>query len=230
MLQRGIACHMLKRVDRVGKRLTLISLSSTCSCFCAVRACVVCVVFEDEPDSVLDFALAVIQGLKEMNVARAGETPIEVRAGVCTGPAYGGVIGSDVPRFHMFGPAHDGSILLEQNGRAMSAMVSAPTFHQSCTRYVFEKRPDISCEGMPEGVWQLMGPASNHVSAIQRRRSIEPTATTAASAGLSSHEIALRIAAKAAKSSTLSSAAGSAATSVSTTPASKNGPKQGGWV
>ena len=145
-----------------------------------------CVRFEDEPDAVLNFALAVIAGLELMNSRRSGEAPIEIRSGVCTGPCYGGVLGSDVPRFHMFGVAHDGSILLEQNGRPMTAMVSATTFAQACARFAFDKRPDIVCEGLAEeGVWQLLGrtsaPAPSAAAAGQQQQ-LQQSVTAAAGA------------------------------------------------
>lgn len=165
-----------------------------------------CITFEGEPDNVLNFALDVIAGLRAMNNERPGELPIEIRSGVCTGPCYGGVVGSDVPRFHVvrrkestgeredtmrdgalllltfsfsslaavsvvgvqFGHAHDGSVLLEQNGRSGTAMVSALTFQQSCARYDFEHRPEIQCEGLGD-VYQLMGRAA---SQSQREKNV----------------------------------------------------------
>lgn len=121
------------------------------------------VTFEDDPDAVLSFALDAIAALREMNQRRFAsleadqpQKPIEIRAGVCMGPCYGGVLGSDVPRFHMFGPAHDGSIQLEQNGTPMGVMVNDAVVVASEERFRFEARPDIVCEDV-YGVHQLLG-------------------------------------------------------------------------
>jgi class 3 adenylate cyclase len=200
-----------------------------------------CVVFEAAPDAVLDFALDVIRNLRDMNAARCGggggegegegedgeaatEAPIEIRSGVCTGSCYGGVIGSDVPRFHLFGPAHDGSILLEQNGRAMAAMVSGRTAQQAATRFVFERRPEVAAaceddEAVGE-VWQLMGRADG------------TGPTTAAAATLEGHVV---VPVRTGSAPTSPSAAGGGApvpTSATATVLSPSVsvPKSGGWV
>lgn len=70
----------------------------------------------------------------------------------------------------MFGVAHDGSVLLEQNGRPGCVMTSHTTYQQSCTRYKFEKRPDIQCEGME--VYQLMGKSNEDKSSEMEKQLI----------------------------------------------------------
>ncbi len=56
---------------------------------------------------------------------------------------FSGILGSDVPRFHLFGPSHDTSIHIEQNGRAGEAIVSRSTYDLACDRYEFEQIPDL---------------------------------------------------------------------------------------
>jgi adenylate cyclase len=156
-----------------------------------------CVVFEEEPDAVLNFALGVLDGLRKLNELRAlrlgqesmpnansaivseGATStednqlplsrtstnsssadhIQIRSGIFTGPCFGGILGSDVPRFHIFGDAHDGSVLLEQNGRPGTSMVSKLTYENSKLRYIFKHRPEIEVElnHTRVDVYQLLG-------------------------------------------------------------------------
>lgn len=143
-----------------------------------------CIVFENRPDNVLDFAIEVIEGLKLFNSQRSSSSasssssatsPLEIRSGVCTGRCFGGIVGSDVPRFHVFGEAHDGSILLEQNGRPSTVMVNETTYQQSCQRYQYVRRQDITCGDAGMEVYQLidrMSEAHMNQARIEMEKSI----------------------------------------------------------
>ena len=128
------------------------------------------------PDPVLDFALRVIEELRACNEKlSAGPTQqLEVRVGVCSGVCFGGVIGDAVPRFHLFGDAHDAAIAIEQSGKAGEVLVSESTWAQSGARYVYEAMEGMVVPGLSGGVYALKGKANNNVimhHAVQRRNS-----------------------------------------------------------
>ena len=117
------------------------------------------------PDPVLDFALRVLDELRDCNAKLAtGPTQqLELRVGVCSGVCFGGVIGDAVPRFHLFGDAHDAAIAIEQSGRAGEVLVSESTWAQSGARYVYESMDGMVVAGVNGGVYALKGKANNNV-------------------------------------------------------------------
>jgi hypothetical protein len=204
--------------------------------------------FVNEPDAILIFALDVIEGLRSMNALRDGETPIEIRSGVATGPCYGGVLGSDVPRFHLAGSSVDSAVLLEQQGRPMTAMCSGTTYAQAAGRFQFEARPDIAatCEGtlQHEGVWQLMGRVVEKKKLPEQQQQQREKSTvrhgggglmmTSASpmpTGQAAAKAAMKSQAKEEKRSAKAAAAAAvAATAASSTPAAQQKQKKNSWV
>ena len=128
------------------------------------------------PDPVLDFALRVVEELRECNekLATGPTQQLEIRVGVCSGVCFGGVIGDAVPRFHLFGDAHDAAIAIEQSGKAGEVLVSESTWAQSGARYVYEAMEGMVVPGVNGGVYALKGKANNNVimhHAVQRRNS-----------------------------------------------------------
>ena len=141
------------------------------------------------PDPVLDFALRVLDELRDCNEKLSGGSSgngsgggvgtvvvqqLEVRVGVCSGVCFGGVIGDAVPRFHLFGDAHDAAVAIEQSGRAGEVLVSESTWSQSSSRYVYECMEGMVVAGVSGSVYALKGKANNNVimhDADQRRNS-----------------------------------------------------------
>ena len=100
-----------------------------------------CVTFEGAADPVLDFALRIVEVLADFN-AKDNQN-LQIRMGICTGSCFGGILGSRIPRFHIFGEAHDTSIKIEQNGVPGQIIVSASTYEISRDRYAYAKIPNI---------------------------------------------------------------------------------------
>ena len=127
------------------------------------------------PDPVLDFALRIVEELRECNekLATGPTQQLEIRVGVCSGVCFGGVIGDAVPRFHLFGDAHDAAIAIEQSGKAGEVLVSESTWTQSGARYVYEAMEGMVVAGVSGGVYALKGKANNNVimhDAVTQRR------------------------------------------------------------
>jgi class 3 adenylate cyclase len=78
---------------------------------------------------------------------------INIRCGIARGAAYGAVLGSQIPRFHLSGSAHDLAIAIEQNGRAGEILVSSSVYEITFHRYHY-KLFDQLVEGC--NVWQLI--------------------------------------------------------------------------
>jgi hypothetical protein len=64
---------------------------------------------------------------------------LEIRMGIATAPCYGGIVGTTVPRFHLFGASVDTAVRIEQNGTPGAILVSSSTFLLSSARYSFER-------------------------------------------------------------------------------------------
>ncbi len=75
--------------------------------------------------------------------------------GVSTGPAVGGIVGNEVPRFALFGAALDGAIALEQAGKTDEVTVSRTTYEDAKDRYEFELSETIAADGQP--TYRLVG-------------------------------------------------------------------------
>ena len=87
--------------------------------------------------------------------ARPPPFQLHLRMGVSTGPAVGGIVGNEVPRFALFGQAMDGAIALEQAGKTDEVAVSKTTYEDAKDRYEFELSETIAADGQP--TYRLMG-------------------------------------------------------------------------
>ena len=123
---------------------SIFNLFDECASLCRVEKietigdAFMCVVFDGQPDPVLNFSLLIQSVLYERNKQSAVEEQVHIRIGVSTGSCFGGVIGTKIPRFHLFGDAHDHAILIEQNGRADECIVSSTTYDMTQSRYNYE--------------------------------------------------------------------------------------------
>ena len=87
--------------------------------------------------------------------ARPPPFQLHLRMGVSTGPAVGGIVGNEVPRFALFGQALDGAIALEQAGKTDEVTVSRTTYEDAKDRYEFELSETIATDGQP--TYKLVG-------------------------------------------------------------------------
>ncbi len=110
-----------------------------------------CVNFDGMPDGVLDFALATRSILHTCNhefsaqphIFQKFDQHLQIRSGISTGSCFGGVIGTQCPRFHLFGEAEDVAIRIEQNGIPGEIIVSKPVWDLSNRKYRFTPLPDV---------------------------------------------------------------------------------------
>jgi class 3 adenylate cyclase len=105
-----------------------------------------CVNFDGAPDPVLDFALCTRVILEQCNQEMAAQFALDklaIRMGISTGSCFGGVIGTQCPRFHLFGEAEDVAIRIEQNGIPGEIIVSKPVWDLSNRRYRYTPLPDV---------------------------------------------------------------------------------------
>lgn len=97
-----------------------------------------CMVFDGAPDPVLDFALRIVDELRDANREMRHKNDLQIRMGISTGSCFGGIVGTAVPRFHLFGACHDVAIHIEQNGRPGDIIVSSSTHALSAARYEYQ--------------------------------------------------------------------------------------------
>jgi class 3 adenylate cyclase len=104
-------------------------------------------VFEGNADSILNFALQAVKQVQSLG--QNSNLSAQIRSGIATGAVFGGILGSDVPRFHLFGSSHDLAIQLEQNGIAGEVLCSATVFEECRDRFNFRLAPDIIVNEQP---------------------------------------------------------------------------------
>jgi hypothetical protein len=60
-----------------------------------------CMTFDGPPNPVLDFALTIVPVLQACNAEHFPRQNLEIRMGICTGSCFGGIVGTEIPRFHL---------------------------------------------------------------------------------------------------------------------------------
>jgi len=110
-------------------------------------AFMVCI-FDGPPDPILDFALTLVPVLAACNEEMLPpKQRMQMRMGICTGSCFGGIVGTEIPRFHLFGSAHDIAIHIEQHGRPSTIITSSSTQFLAKERYEFDPIPELVVDG-----------------------------------------------------------------------------------
>jgi class 3 adenylate cyclase len=75
-------------------------------------------------------------------------SPLAIRMGICSGPCIGGVLGTTIPRFHLFGDAMDMAIAIEQNGTPNECLVADSTYEKTYERFAYKRDPLFALNDM----------------------------------------------------------------------------------
>ena len=99
-------------------------------------------------DAALDFAQAVITGMRE--VREATGLPVQVRIGIHSGPVVGGVIGATRMAYDYWGETMNMASRIEGQAEADSIAVSESTYLRSRRKEEFEQPQVVSLKGVGE--------------------------------------------------------------------------------